>query len=89
MKKKTNSCSIIRAMDRELSGDVEELSLELFFGSFRCGIMSGICQFRARRCGLQDRGRRAAAAFQILRAPRLPAFRPGALSRMGVPMLGL
>ena len=87
MTKRTNFCSIIRAIGRKLNGDAEELSLELFLESFRGEIVSGRCPFRAGKCGLGDRGRRAAAAFQILRAPKLHAFRPGALSRTGVLML--
>ena len=32
MKRKTNFCSTIRAVDAESDGDVDELSLELFSG---------------------------------------------------------
>ena len=49
------------------------------FGAGKCGL-GGFCE---------DRGRRAAAAFQISRAPKLPAFRPECVVVHGVSMLDL
>ena len=44
-KKKTNSCLIIRALDAELSGDVEELSFGVFSAFFRGVIVPERCRF--------------------------------------------
>ena len=85
-KKRTNSCLIIRVLDAELNGDAEELSFGVFSAFFRGGIVSERCRFGA---GFREvRGGRAAAAFQISRAPQLPAFRPGVVVH-GVPLLDL
>ena len=90
MKKKTNFCSIIRAIGRESNGDAGELSLELFWESFRGEIMSKKMSISCWKVWADSKtaGGVQSAAFQISRAPKLPAFRPGAVGR-GVPMLDL
>ena len=58
----------------ELSEDLDELSSEVFW-AFVCGvIVPERCRFGARF--REGRRARAAGAFQISRAPKLPAFRP-------------